>query len=204
MRLRAAVLAGYNADATTAIQLLTDSDPVVRIAALGAVVRLGDNPAHFIAAALTDSEPTVRRRGAELAASFPDITLDAALLDDDPRVVEMAAWACGERPDTHPIPALVTIVEAHEDALCREAAVAALGALGDDAGLPAILAACADKATVRRRAILALAPFHGEEVDAALQAATADRDWQVRQAAEDMLGVGGESAGGEASADESA
>ena len=36
------------------------------------------------------------------------------------------------------------------------------------AGLPAILAALDDKATVRRRAIIALAPFEGEAVDAAL------------------------------------
>jgi hypothetical protein len=34
--------------------------------------------------------------------------------------------------------------------------------------------------------VLALAPFDGDEVDAALQAALADRDWQVRQAAEDV------------------
>ena len=75
-----------------------------------------------------------------------------------------------------------------DDALVREAAVAALGSIGDEAALPAILAATADKATVRRRAVLALAPFEGPEVDAALERARSDRDWQVRQAAEDLLG----------------
>jgi HEAT repeat protein len=70
--------------------------------------------------------------------------------------------------------------------LCREAGVAALGAIGDERGLPAILAGCADRVTVRRRAVLALAPFNGPEVDAALAAALSDRDWQVRQAAEDL------------------
>jgi HEAT repeat protein len=75
----------------------------------------------------------------------------------------------------------------HDDALVREAAVAALGAIGDPAGLAAILAATEDKATVRRRAIIALAPFDGPEVDAALARASTDRDWQVRQAAEDLL-----------------
>jgi hypothetical protein len=44
-----------------------------------------------------------------------------------------------------------------------------------------------DKATVRRRAVLALAPFAGSDVDAALEHAMTDRDWQVRQAAEDQL-----------------
>jgi hypothetical protein len=41
---------------------------------------------------------------------------------------------------------------------------------------------------VRRRAVIALAPFAGPDVDAALAAASQDRDWQVRQAAEDLLG----------------
>ncbi len=39
---------------------------------------------------------------------------------------------------------------------------------------------------MRRRAVIALAPFDGPEVDAALAAALGDRDWQVRQAAEDL------------------
>jgi hypothetical protein len=34
--------------------------------------------------------------------------------------------------------------------------------------------------------VIALAPFEGPEVDAALERARADRDWQVRQAAEDL------------------
>ena len=64
--------------------------------------------------------------------------------------------------------------------------MAALGAIGDDAGLAAILGAMGDKATVRRRAVIALAPFEGPEVEAALAQALTDRDWQVRQAAEDL------------------
>ncbi len=68
----------------------------------------------------------------------------------------------------------------------REAAIAALGAIGDRAGLPAILAGCRDRPPVRRRAVLALAPFTGPEVDAALAEARDDRDWQVRQGAEDL------------------
>ncbi len=53
-------------------------------------------------------------------------------------------------------------------------------------GLPAVLVACSDRAAVRRRAVLALAPFAGDEVDAALARALDDKDWQVRQAAEDL------------------
>jgi len=83
---------------------------------------------------------------------------------------------------------LIAMTTGHSEPLVREAAVAALGAIGDDRGLPAILSACGDKPAIRRRAILALAPFDGPEVDAALDHAMQDRDWQVRQAAEDLLG----------------
>ena len=64
--------------------------------------------------------------------------------------------------------------------------MAALGAIGDQAGLAAILVATTDRPAVRRRAVLALAPFEGPEVDDALTRARSDRDWQVRQAAEDL------------------
>jgi hypothetical protein len=70
--------------------------------------------------------------------------------------------------------------------------VAALGAIGDDRGLDAILAATGDRPAIRRRAVLALAPFLAPdhprtgEVHEALARALADRDWQVRQAAEDL------------------
>ena len=66
--------------------------------------------------------------------------------------------------------------------------MAALGAIGSPEGLDAILAATKDKAAVRRRAVLALAAFEGAEVESALEAALSDRDWQVRQAAEDLTG----------------
>jgi hypothetical protein len=34
--------------------------------------------------------------------------------------------------------------------------------------------------------VLALAPFDGRDVDEAIERALRDRDWQVRQAAEDI------------------
>jgi HEAT repeat protein len=114
----------------------------------------------------------------------------ARLGDDDTTVVEAAAYALGELGATAvaggAVDALAATATEHDDAIAREAAVAALGSIGDPAGLPAVLTACRDKATVRRRAVLALAPFDGPEVDAALAAALDDRDWQVRQAAEDL------------------
>ena len=104
------------------------------------------------------------------------VVLGGLLADDAATVVEVAAWATGEwvgrmveeglaLPEPDLVAALPTITAGHDDALCREAAVAALGAIGDATALPAILAATTDKATVRRRAVIALAPFEGEEVD---------------------------------------
>lgn len=186
----AVVLAGHEGDEATVRAGLDARDPRVRVVALGALARLGRLHAADLAAAAADPDVTVRRRAAE-EAGRTDVAVDvlALLADDDPSVVEAAAWACGER---RPVPdgtvaALTEVAAGHEDPLCREAAVAALGAVGDEAGLPAILAATGDKPAVRRRAVIALAPFEGPEVEAALRRALEDRDRQVRQAAEDLL-----------------
>jgi HEAT repeat protein len=58
-----------------------------------------------------------------------------------------------------------------------------------------VLAACDDKPAVRRRAVLALAAFDGPDVEERLRRALDDRDWQVRQAAEDLLGTEADRAG---------
>ena len=147
-----------------------------------------------IAAAADDAEPEVRARAAELTAfvgpSKPWRCALRALADPDSRVVEAGCFALGEigTGANVAVEALGTVGREHADPLCREAAVAALGAIGDPAGLPTILAGGSDKPAVRRRAVLALAPFEGPDVDAALERALSDRDWQVRQAAEDLGG----------------
>ena len=84
---------------------------------------------------------------------------------------------------------LCAIAVGHEDALCRESAVAALGSLGDERGRDAVLAGCRDKPTVRRRAVLALVAFEGDEVARMLEEMASDVDWQVRQAAEELLAI---------------
>jgi HEAT repeat protein len=192
-RRRAAALAGHAGDEVAARSAATDPDPGVRATALGALERMVALTPTDLAAALEDPSPVVRRRACEAVATVPGTgspSLAGALADDDPSVVEVAAWASGERQPPEPgiVSLLAALATDHGDALVREAAVAALGAIGDRAGLPAILAALDDKATVRRRAVIALAPFEGDEVDAALARGRADRDWQVRQAAEDLSG----------------
>jgi HEAT repeat protein len=190
---RDVALAGHRGDITTVRGFLDDPAPEVRAAALGALARAGGLAGTDLVGPLADPSAAVRRRAAELAAAVPGDqppVLAPVLEDADASVVEATAWACGERTpaETGVVAALSAVATGHEDPLCREAAVAALGAVGDPAGLPAILAATADRPAVRRRAVLALAPFDGPEVESALGRALEDRDWQVRQAAEDLLG----------------
>jgi HEAT repeat protein len=188
-RRRDAIVAGHRGDVAAAERAWNDPDAAVRIAALGALSRMDALDPAVLAAAFSDPSSAVRARAAELAASRPDVDPRALLHDPDDDVVEVAAWAFGERVDVDDdvLDRLLALASAALEPLVRESAVAALGAIGDARALPVILAACADKPAVRRRAVLALAPFEGPEVDAALQRALEDRDWQVRQAAQDLL-----------------
>ncbi|MEM9606407.1 MAG: HEAT repeat domain-containing protein [Actinomycetota bacterium] len=190
-RRRRAVRAGLQGDRTTAEALRHDDDGHVRALALGALARLDALGDDDVEAALGDPAPVVRRRAIELAAERPSIPLLGLLDDADDTVVELATWALGERSaDDEVVARLVRQATEHDEQLCREAAIAALGSLGDPAGLDAVLAGTIDKPAVRRRAVVSLAAFEGPEVEAALRSALDDRDWQVRQAAEDLLDVG--------------
>lgn len=184
-----------------------DPDPRVRTAALGAILRIARREDATIDAggawllAACDPDPRVRSRACEEAPS-PTLTLPnlcdklfTLLQDPDASVAESAAWALGELGERSVAAGAVAelskvATQQSVDPLVREAATAALGALGDPRGLPAILVACHDKPAIRRRAVLALAPFEGPAVESAIDAALADRDWQVRQAAEDLRRTG--------------
>ena len=187
-RWRSLALAGHRGDTTLAASGLTDPDPVARALALGALDRLGQLTDETVLAAFHDESVEVRRRAAELVARRPGLDLGPLLGDTDDTVVETAAWACGEqeRVSDAVLQRLVDLATTSSAALVREAAIASLGAIGDPRGLSAILQGCDDQPTVRRRAVLALAPFEGSEVDAAIDKALTDRDWQVRQNAEDV------------------
>lgn len=214
---RAVVIAGHRQGAKTARAHLLHELPAVRSAALGALERADDLCASDLAGAACDPDASVRRRVAELAARLgsrspgdtaPAVTrrrtaLEESLLgllaDPDDTVTEVAAFALGEVPLEDPpdqavatprrISALAAVACDHHDPLCREAAVAALGAIGHPAGLTAVLGACEDRANVRRRAVLALASFEGDEVTRMLERLSADRDLQVSQAAADLLEI---------------
>ena len=185
---RAVAVAGHTGDTTTALAGWRSPDPAVRAVAIGALERLGELDDATLGDALLDPDVSVRRRAAEVAATHRSVDLLASLHDPDDRVIEVAAWACGEHESRRDaiVERLVDLAGAATDPLVRESAVAALGAIGDERGLAAIITACDDKPAVRRRAVLALAPFDGDEFDTTIERALVDRDWQVRQAAEDL------------------
>jgi HEAT repeat protein len=203
-RRRGIALAGHRGDGAAARRGLDDRDPGVRAAALGALARLGALTTADVVAALGDDAPGVRRRAVDAAPlvrgkgsrSVLPAALTGALADPDPLVVVGAAWFAGERRHRAAVPALVALATAHDDARCREAAVAALGAIGDPAGLDAVLGTLGDRPTVRRRATVALAGFDDPRVGPALRRAAEDRDWQVRQAAGELVEPGPSPPGG--------
>lgn len=181
--------AALHGDADAARAFLDDPVAKVRAAAVAALARLGECRPDETERALCDPDPLVRRRVCELATRLPLTDYSPLLFDPDDSVVEAAAYALGEVGFRKATPLLANVATSHSDPLCREAAVAALGAIGDPAGKRAVLSALDDAPAVRRRAVIALAAFSGKDVESALRAHLSDRDWQTRQAAADLLGV---------------
>ncbi len=201
-------MAGHTGQETVARGALDDPFPEARASALSALARMGSLRAQDIIGAMADPQEEVRRRACEVAGRRGSTDgaremarvvneLVTALADTAGPVVEAACYALGELgAGEGPVgvaAGLSTVARGHGDPLCREAAVAALGALGQPDGLVAVLSALEDKAAVRRRAVIALAGFEdafdGDEVQGALRKAVSDPDWQVRQGAEDVLGL---------------
>jgi len=142
---------------------------------------------------LTDPEPTVRRECAEVLglSGRGDVeVLAQALQDDVPEVREAAATALGELTAPDSIGLLIEhATNDDEDKLVREAAVAALGAIGDDRAVPALLALLSGgPPQIRRRCVPALSVFDGDHIESALRDAGRDRNPMVREAAEMVVG----------------
>jgi len=186
---RKAILSRHSGDYKLAISLLDDGDAKVRGAALSSLEKLGKLSRKILEKSFCDASPEVRKRAIELLVKRPEEIPLNAFDDEDSLVVETACWAAGEKENqTHElINQLCFIADSHTDQLCREAAVAALGSIGSPLGLETVLEALKDKPAIRRRAVIALAAFDDPKVDEALKKSLNDRDWQVRQIAEDLL-----------------
>ena len=185
------LLATHRGDTALLAQAFCHIDPHVRSLALGGLHKNNALTNEQAQAAEADSAELVRHRIARLGATDTRVDLSLLLHDTNFAVAETAAWSFGERVNVsdEQLMLLISMAGTHQHLIVRESCVAALGAIGDIRALPAILVACSDKPAIRRRAVLALAPFDGPEVDAALRLALTDRDWQVRQAAEDLLAI---------------
>ena len=186
-------LAGHVGDEQRAREGLADAAPTVRATALGALDRLGALDGDELSAALGDPDPGRAAPGLR-AGGHPHrrAPSPAPSHDADPSVVEMAAWALGRAEERAAVPALCRLADrgrGHETPCAGRRRWPPSGPSGTDAGLPAVLAALGDKPAIRRRAAVALAAFEGPEVEAALRRCLDDRDWQVRQVAEDLLAI---------------
>jgi HEAT repeat protein len=194
---RAAAIAVVSDPRELGARATGDPEATVRSVALATLVRTAPRrvSAPVWRRAAHDPDARVRRRAAEVAPKLGLAATCAVLIellaDSDAWVAEAAAYAIGEHPRASraAITALSRAAADQADPLVREAAVAGLGAQGDPVTLAVVLAACSDKPAIRRRAVLALAAFEGDEVEAQLRAALDDPDWQVRQAAEDLLNI---------------
>lgn len=166
--------------------------PRARVLSLRGLERQGNITSEVLNTALSDSSPDVVLEAMILSSrnGLGNQQLDRAIMQNlksaDALVAEAAVFALGERGVVAALEALKIITTEHEDARCREAGVVALAQIGSDGGRSAIVAALHDKPTVRRRAVVALASFEGEDIEAALDKAAEDRDWQVRSAVEQL------------------
>lgn len=201
----AALRALHRAQHLTASDMYTalaDSTPTVCVSALELMVEMAsdvdaETPSHAETAPL-HAEKAPSDAETPYYVSYAEVMSYAlgCLQHCDTRVVEVAAWACGEIIDGSDVESvqtvvsrLVSVAKSHKDALCRESAVAALGSIGHCSGLEAILQGLRDKPAVRRRAVIALSPFDGPEVEAAVARAVFDRDRQVRTAAVELQNI---------------
>lgn len=142
---------GPNADnAAACAQLLSDSDPHVRIAAIRAVARTAIRPGGLLARVAGDEQQLVRLESARHLASVPEPAAGALLADPDLRVREAAALAAGK---AH-VDRLTALLSGDPAADVRHAAASTLGRLGDGEVAELLLAAVEDPDAIVRAAVL--------------------------------------------------
>lgn len=166
---------------------LASDDGLIRASALGGLARRGALREATLIAALSDEDPQVQMRAAQLAAhprwsSATDDALAHTLRAEDELVVLAALVALADRQPPDAFEQILILAEDEQRPLVMEEAVAVLGAFGDQRGLDVVLRATQGKPALRRRSVAALGGFMGPAVEEALDQLSNDRDWQVRQA----------------------
>ena len=145
-----------------------------------------------LATLTTDGDPSIRAAATEkLGACGSDaIRVLGGLGDDpDPTVREALATAYGEIDSPDTVPWLGVAAREDSDKHVKEAATAALGAIGANAGLETLLELINNGPPgVRRRAIAAITVYDDDRVEPAIRRAALDRNPGVREAAEMVVG----------------
>jgi len=141
---------------------------------------------------VTDSSAAVRAATAEKMGYCNERSMDPLETlghDVDPTVREAVATAYGELAIPQAVPWLIDASLDDEDRHVKEAAVAALGAIGDPGAIDALLEIMrGGPPQVRRRAIAAITVFDDDRIKPAIQRAALDRNPGVREAAEMVVG----------------
>ncbi|MCZ7532194.1 MAG: HEAT repeat domain-containing protein [Acidimicrobiia bacterium] len=149
---------------------------------------------HFITVSQLAADPSepVRAAAAEklgLCGSRGLKALATCESDAAATVREATATAYGEIGDASALGWLADAASSDGDRQVREAAVAAIGAIGHPDGIDPLLALIADgPPQVRRRAIAAITVFDDPRVEPAIRRAALDRNPGVKEAAEMIVG----------------
>lgn len=115
-----------------------------------------------------------------------------ALNHPEPTVAPRAAWILGRRRDAKAVAPLIAVLESRKDMGVQEAAVVALGQIGDPRALPVLQKLLLDEESylsVRERAAWALGRIGDPSASAALREAVLDRSPAVRAAAAAALNL---------------
>ena len=174
---------------------LDHADAAVRRLAVSCCVPMVDAPgigSALVAVLAGDADPHVRAEAAEALGDWGERAFDALTVardDSDAIVREAVATAFGELRHRGAVTWLIDAANDDGDSMVREAAVAALGAIGDARATPILLELVrSGPPQVRRRAVVALTVFDGDDVEQAIRAAAQDRNPMVREAAEMVVG----------------
>jgi HEAT repeat protein len=175
------------------VAFLRSEDPVLaRIATTALTPSQAFENMKALTALTQDADPSLRASAAEKLGSCGSEaleTLSGLEYDPDPTVRECLATAYGEIDSADAVPWLSSAARDDSDRHVKEAATAALGAIGNNAGLETLLLLINDgPPQVRRRAIAAITVFDDERVEPAIRRAALDRNPGVREAAEMVVG----------------
>ena len=189
-RLQKVVLAAFRNQTAIAEAGLSDPNGRIRAAAITSMHRLGALNRENIEAALQDEAIEARLAAVRASVQLPWFSLKAHLgREQNPLVLESIIFAIGEKQELDAYPQLCEIATDNTDALCREAAVAAIANFQREDSLEVLIKASQDKPAIRRRVAIALAGLDSPGASALLQKLSTDRDWQTRQIAQEILAI---------------